>query len=521
MATINIDAEKRAYKKFIAAGMTPAGACGLIGNLEAESDGFYTNRVEYLCIRRLQENGKTYTDKTYTAAVDEGKISAEEFLHPLPGKQYGYGLAQWTSPGRKSGLWNLAKRKGVSIADEDMQYEFLLSELEDSYPSVLNVLKTAKDVKTASDTVLTKFEIPADTGTAVRNSRSGRGQKFYDDYVKKENDKTGGAKPTPQTGGKTMTESQLRQKVVGIMQGWVGKKESDGSHRSIIDIYNGHKPLARGYAVKYTDAWCATCVSAAAIKAELTDIIPTECGCGKMIELFANLGEWQENDAYVPAPGDVIFYDWDDSGSGDNRGSADHVGIVEKVAGSTITVIEGNKSNAVGRRNLQVNGRYIRGYGVPKYSKKATAAEPKKDTAAPATGSFNIGDTVSFTGNAQYTSSYSGGAKKAARACKAKITALSKGKPHPYHIIGDGVYGWVDAKDIGAGSTTINVGDTVQFVGTKHYVSSYAGAKAYTCKGGEATVQKIVRNNPHPYLLHHTGKGCTVEGWVDAKDVTK
>ena len=42
---INVDAEKRAYQRFIAAGMTPAGACGLIGNLEAESDGFYANRV--------------------------------------------------------------------------------------------------------------------------------------------------------------------------------------------------------------------------------------------------------------------------------------------------------------------------------------------------------------------------------------------------------------------------------------------------------------------------------------------
>lgn len=44
MATINIEAEKKAYKKFIAAGMTPAGACGLLGNLEAESDGFYPNQ---------------------------------------------------------------------------------------------------------------------------------------------------------------------------------------------------------------------------------------------------------------------------------------------------------------------------------------------------------------------------------------------------------------------------------------------------------------------------------------------
>jgi len=129
-----------------------------------------------------------------------------------------------------------------------------------------------------------------------------------------------------------MTEVQLRQKIVGIMQGWIGSKESDGSHKKIIDIYNGHKPLARNYTVKYTDAWCATTVSAAAIVAELTDIIPTECGCGQMIETLQKIGAWQESDAYKPEPGDIIFYDWQDSGAGDNTGWPDHVGIVEKVA---------------------------------------------------------------------------------------------------------------------------------------------------------------------------------------------
>lgn len=317
-----------------------------------------------------------------------------------------------------------------------------------------------------------------------------------------------------------MTEAQLRQKVVGIMQGWVGLKESNGSHKKIIDIYNNHKPLARGYTVKYTDAWCATTVSAAAIEAGLTDIIPTECGCNPMITLFKNLREWQENDAYVPAPGDVIFYDWQDSGKGDNTGSADHVGIVEKVVGSTITVIEGNRSDSVSRRNLVVNGRYIRGYGVPNYASKATSEAPNKDESA-ASGSFNVGDTVRFAGNAQYTSSYSGGVKKAAKPCKARITAISKGKPHPYHVVGDFVHGWVDAVDIGASTSEIKEGDTVKFNGNIHYTSSYAGAKGYSCKGGTAVVKKIVRNNPHPYLLHHTGKGCTVEGWTDAKDVEK
>ena len=172
----------------------------------------------------------------------------------------------------------------------------------------------------------------------------------------------------------TMTEQELRQGVVRIAQGWLGCKESNGSHKKIIDLYNSHKPLARGYPVKYTDAWCSTFASAVAIKAGLTDIIPTECGCEKHIQLFKTLGSWEENDAHVPQPGDYIFYDWQDGtnyATTDNKGAADHVGIVEKVVGQTITVIEGNMSNAVGRRTLKVNGRYIRGYGVPKYSSKA------------------------------------------------------------------------------------------------------------------------------------------------------
>ena len=171
-----------------------------------------------------------------------------------------------------------------------------------------------------------------------------------------------------------MSEQELRQSVVGIAQGWLGRKESDGSHREIIDLYNSHKPLARGYRVKYTDAWCAAFASAVAIQAGLTGVIPTECGCGGYIEQFKKLGSWEENDAYVPQPADYIFYDWQDGtdyAATDNKGAPDHVGVVEKVSGQTITVIEGNMSGAVGRRTLKVNGRYIRGYGVPKYGGRA------------------------------------------------------------------------------------------------------------------------------------------------------
>lgn len=182
-----------------------------------------------------------------------------------------------------------------------------------------------------------------------------------------------------------------RNDIVKQARSWVGLKESNGSHKKIIDIYNGHNPRARNYKVKYTDAWCATFVSAVAIKCGATDIIPTECGCGQMIALFKKLGEWQEKDSYKPAAGDVIFYDWSDSGKGDNSGWPDHVGIVEKVSGKVITVIEGNKSDAVGRRSINVNGKFIRGYGVPKYGSSATAA-PKPDKEPEKESSSDIGD---------------------------------------------------------------------------------------------------------------------------------
>ena len=180
-----------------------------------------------------------------------------------------------------------------------------------------------------------------------------------------------------------MTETQIREKVVATAKAWLGCNEADGSHRQIVDVYNSHRPLARGYALKYTDAWCAGFVSAVAIKLGLTDIMPTEVGVWNMIELYRKLGRWQESDSYVPKPGDVIMYAWSDNGVGDCTSGASHVGIVVACDGKTITVIEGNKADAVGYREIAVNGRYIRGFGLPDYASKATENEPVSP--APAT----------------------------------------------------------------------------------------------------------------------------------------
>ena len=161
--------------------------------------------------------------------------------------------------------------------------------------------------------------------------------------------------------------SNRANKVIEQAKAWLGRNEAAGTHKAIVDVYNAHKPLARGYAVKYTDSWCATFVSAVAIKADCTDVIPLECSCQQQIELFKKLNSWVENDAYIPKAGDIIYYDWDDTGKGDNVGWSDHVGIVEKVSGNNITIIEGNYHDSVERRIIAVNAKNIRGYGVPKY----------------------------------------------------------------------------------------------------------------------------------------------------------
>lgn len=172
-----------------------------------------------------------------------------------------------------------------------------------------------------------------------------------------------------------MTEQDLRGIVVAQAKGWLGRKEADGSHREIIDVYNSIRPLPRAYRMTYSDPWCAAFVSAVAQATNMTSIIFPECACDPMIQLYKAAGRWVEDDAYIPKPGDVIFYDWQDNGFGDNVGSSDHVGLVIDCSGKIINIIEGNCSNRVMYTSRQVNGQYIRGYGIPDYAAAADSVE--------------------------------------------------------------------------------------------------------------------------------------------------
>ena len=175
------------FDALMAAGCTIYGACAAMGNIYAESRANPRN-LENLCEKKLNYK---YTDDTYTEAVDSGKITRALFLHPLgDSRQYGYGFCQWTSAGRKAGLYDLVKSRGVSIGDAKTQTEYMLSELKTSYKSVWKVLQTATSVQEASDIFLVKFEAPSNVGSAVKKTRASYGEqylKIYQNQKKEEN----------------------------------------------------------------------------------------------------------------------------------------------------------------------------------------------------------------------------------------------------------------------------------------------------------------------------------------------
>ena len=174
-----------------------------------------------------------------------------------------------------------------------------------------------------------------------------------------------------------MTENELRQKVVDTASAWLGTNEGTARHAEMLNIYNAQRPIPRGTRMLAYWPWCAAFVSTVSLQCGMRDIMPTECGCPGMVRLYQEIGRWTENDAYTPSPGDVVFYDWQDTGYGDNVGQPDHVGIVVSCTDGMMTIIEGNCDNAVKLRQIAVNARYIRGFGCPDYASKADGAEPK------------------------------------------------------------------------------------------------------------------------------------------------
>lgn len=146
----------------------PYGTAAMMGNLFAESS------LNPILANNIKKHGMT--NETYTAAVDEHKN--DNFVTD----GIAYGLAQWCYHTRKKGLLDKAKAVGKSIGDIYLQLEYLWNELQ-LYKTVINALYDAKDIRTVSDVVLTKYEKPANQSEAVKIKRAGFGQKYFDKYA--------------------------------------------------------------------------------------------------------------------------------------------------------------------------------------------------------------------------------------------------------------------------------------------------------------------------------------------------
>lgn len=148
------------------------GVAGLMGNLVAESG--------LIPFRKQGDFSSDYQESTlYTSHVISGYITESQFVND----SIGYGLAQWTFPSRKQGLYNTWKENpDYTIGSVEVNVKWLLKELKENYPTVYNTLKTATSIRTASDIVLHDFEAPADSSESVEMERADLGLSVYVTY---------------------------------------------------------------------------------------------------------------------------------------------------------------------------------------------------------------------------------------------------------------------------------------------------------------------------------------------------
>lgn len=152
---------KSIYTKLVAAGMTPAGACGLMGNMQLESAMRANN---------AQDGMTRMSDAEYTAAVDNGTY--KNFARDA----VGYGLCQWTYWTRKAALLSYAQNKGVSVGDGAMQVSFAIRELKSDYAALWSFLCKTDNVYEATSRVCTEYERPAVNNISARYAAA---NKFY------------------------------------------------------------------------------------------------------------------------------------------------------------------------------------------------------------------------------------------------------------------------------------------------------------------------------------------------------
>lgn len=160
------------------------GTAAIMGNLMAESS-----------LNPLCATGKNKT-ANYAKDADNGVV---DFAHDV----VAFGLVQWCFHTRKEGLLKYAKSTGRSVGHLQMQLEYLVKEMSQDYKSVWNAVCTAKNIRSASDVVMLKYEKPSGTSEAAKKKRAYYGKMFYVEYADEPE-----PEPAPAPSGKKMVRAK-------------------------------------------------------------------------------------------------------------------------------------------------------------------------------------------------------------------------------------------------------------------------------------------------------------------------
>lgn len=140
------------------------GVAAIMGNLMAESS-----------LNPACATGKNKTTN-YVQDVNNGKVDFEN-------DGVAFGLVQWCYHSRKKGLINYAKLTNKSIDNLQMQLEYIVKELSESYKTVFSAICEAKDIRSVSDIIMLKYEKQANTNESAKQKRAAYGNKFYDMFI--------------------------------------------------------------------------------------------------------------------------------------------------------------------------------------------------------------------------------------------------------------------------------------------------------------------------------------------------
>lgn len=143
-----------------------------------------------------------------------------------------------------------------------------------------------------------------------------------------------------------------------------GRIPTGSGNQAIVQVAlsqegNGGDTYWSWYGFSQRVEWCACFISWCADQCGYIEsgTVPKFSLCSAGMEWFESRGQFRDG-SYVPAIGDIVFFDWG------NDGSIDHVGIVESVVDGIVYTIEGNSGDKVARRNYAIGAEEIEGYGV-------------------------------------------------------------------------------------------------------------------------------------------------------------